>query len=145
MKSIPNFVKSIDDLEEISSKDVLEKPEFTNFKIRLFQVYISTQYDLHNFLQCIPIIERYLSISDTTRKDLWAYKYMSNCYAFVETMLAKNKRSSPDTVMAYKQKKNKCLLQGAEIQYGVESVEYKHLHELVEKDEVKNERLNDFK
>jgi hypothetical protein len=145
MKSISSFVKAIDDLDQISSKDVNEKPELTNFKIRLFQVYVSTQYDLHNFLQCLPILERYIAINDTTRKDLWAYKYMSNCYAFVETMLSKNKRSNPDTVLAYKQKKNKSLLQAAEIQFGIESVEYKHLHEIVEKDEIKNERLNDFR
>ncbi len=145
MKSITNFVKSINSMDEVSSKDVLEKPEFTNFKIRLFQVYVSTQYDLRNFLQCIPILERYMSINDTTRKDLWAYKYLSNCYAFVESMLAKSRRSSADQIMASKQKKNKCLLQAAEIQYGVDSVEYKHLHEIVEKDEMKNERLNDFR
>lgn len=144
MKSITNFVKAINHIDQVSSKDVIEKPEFINFKIRLFQVYVSTQYDLHNYLQCIPILERYLTINEETRKDVWAYKYLANCYAFVEAMLVKNRHSSSDVIMSYKQKKNKCLLQAAEIQYGVDSVEYKHLNEVVGKDEIKSERLNDF-
>ncbi len=145
MKSITFFVKSINHLDEVSSKDIIEKPEFLNFKIRLFQVYVSTQYDLQNFLPCIPILERYITINDKTRKDVWAYKYLANCYVFMETTLQKSKHPSLEKIIAYKQKKNKCMLQGAELQYGIDSVEYKHLHEIVEADEIRNERLNDFR
>ncbi len=145
MKSITHFVKSIKNIDNVSSKDINEKPEFINFKKRIYQVYVSTQYDLHNFLQCIPILERYVTINESSRKDAWAYKYLSNCYAFMEAVLIKNKHATPDKIMAYKQKKNKALLQAAEIQYGIDSVEYKHLNEIVQKDEIRNERLNSFR
>ncbi len=145
MKSITHFVKSIQNIDDVSSKDINERAEFINFKIRLYQIYVSTQYDLQNFLQCIPILERYITITDETRKDPWAYKYLSNCYAFMEAVLVKYKHATPDKIMAYKQKKNKCLLKAAEIQFGVDSVEYKHLNEIVQKDEIRSERLNNYR
>ncbi len=145
MKSITYFVKSINHLDEVSSKDVVERKEFMSFKARLFQVYVSTQYDLQNYLPCIPILERYITLTDKTRKDVWAYKYLSNCYAFMESVLTKYKHASEEKIIAFKQKKNKTLLQAAELQYGIDSVEYKHLNEVVGKDEIKNERLNDFR
>ena len=37
------------------------------------------------------------------------------------------------------------MLQAVELKYGVDSPHYKHLQEIVEKDEKKSERLNEFK
>ena len=52
---------------------------------------------------------------------------------------------SEEKIMQYRQLKNKYLLVAGEIQYGVESVEYKHLQEIVSRNEKKSERLNDFR
>lgn len=145
MKAVTSFVMAINHLDEVHSRSVIEKREFLNFKKRLFQVFVSTQYDLQNFLPCIPILERYILIDDTTRNDIWAYKYLTNCYAFMESVLKKYKHASEETIMHYRQKKNRTLLVASELQYGVDSVEYKHLQELVEGDEKRTERLNDFK
>ena len=145
MKAVTFFVKSINHLDDLKSRAVKERPEFINFKTRLFQVYISCQYDLHNLQPCIPILERYITINNETRKDVWAYKYLSNCYAYMEASLNKYRNATEEMIMNYKQKKNRSLLQAAEIQYGVESVEYKHLQELISKDEKKSDRLNDFR
>lgn len=145
MKSIMYFVMAINHLDEVQSKSVLEKPELLNFKKKLFQIFVSTQYDLQNFLPCIPILERYILIDDSTRNDIWAYKYLTNCYAFMENTLKKYKHASEETIMHYRQKKNRTLLVASELQYGVDSVEYKHLQGIVEMDEKKTERLNDFK
>ncbi len=145
MKAVTYFVMAINHLDDIQSTPVLESPEFANFKMRLYQVFVSTQYDLHNFLSCIPILERYILLNNETRKDVWAYKYLTNCYAFMEAVVEKSKHVSEEKIMHYRQLKNKYLLQAGEIQYGVDSVEYKHLQEIVGKDEKKTERLNDFK
>lgn len=145
MKAITYFVLAINHLDDVQSRPVLESPEFSNFRKRLFQVFVSTQYDLHNFLSCIPILERYILLDNDTRKDIWAYKYLTNCYAFMETLLQKSKNASQEKIIQYRQAKNKYLLQSAEIQYGVDSVEYKHMQEIVSRDEKKSERLNDFR
>ena len=145
MKAITYFVLAINHLDDVQSRPVIESPEFSNFKKRLYQVFVSTQYDLHNFLSCIPILERYILIDNETRKDIWAYKYLTNCYAFMEALLQKSKNISQEKIIYYRQQKNKYLLQAAEIQYGIDSVEYKHMQELVSRDEKKTERLNDFR
>lgn len=145
MKAITYFVMAINHLDDVQARAVLETPEFTNFKSRLYQVFVSTQYDLQNYLPCIPILERYILLNNETRKDVWAYKYLTNCYAFMENVLSKSRHTSEEKVMHYRQLKNKYLLQASEMQYGIESVEYKQIQEIVSRDEKKTERLNDFR
>jgi hypothetical protein len=145
MKSITYFTRSINHLDEVQFAEVRREPKFINFQIRLFQVYVSTQYDLNNFLPCIPILERYITINDATKKDIWAYRYLASCYAFMEATMGKYRSSSEERSLYYKQKKNQNLLVATEMKYGVDSPEYKSLQESVEMDEKKSERINDFK
>jgi hypothetical protein len=148
MKAVPLFVKSIRHLDEIEDNHkeyITQKPEFKTFKIKLYQVYISTQYDLHNFNQCIPLLERFIRIDDITKDDVWAYRYLSSCYAYKETVLTKYKMSNEDDKAFCKQKKNEYLLIAIKLKYGVKSPEYKNIKERIEKDEMKSEVLNEFK
>jgi len=41
-------------------------------------------------------------------------------------------------------KKNQSMLQAVELKYGIESPHYKHLQEIVEQDEKKSQRINDY-
>src|SRR4030042_3813054 len=116
-----------------------------NFQSRLFQVYVSTQYDLQNFKPCIPVLERYITLSEKNAKDIWAYKYMASCYGYMERVLAKYRHASEDEINLFKNKKNRGLLQAVELKYGLDSPHYKHMQEVVEQDEKKSERINDFK
>lgn len=148
MKAVTNFVKAIrllDDIENHNKKFITENKNYKIFKIKLYQVYVSTQYDLHNFLPCISILERYINISDETKNDIWAYSYLASCYGFMEAVLAKYKGATEDEILDYKQKKNRSLLKAAELKYNVDSPQYKHLKDLVERDEMKSEVLNDFR
>ncbi len=145
MKSVTYLTRSIDYLDQIQHQEVRQEPKFVNFMSRLFQVYVSTQYDLQNFKPCIAILERYLSISEENSKDIWAYKYMASCYGYMEKVLAKYKHASEDEINIYKNKKNRCMLQAVELKYGIESPHYKQMQEVVEQDEKKAERINDFK
>lgn len=144
-RSITYFVLAINHLDEIQSKPVLESRELANFKVRLYQVYVSTQYDLQNYFSCIPILERYILLNNETQKDLWAYKYLTNCYAFMEAVSKKSRSISEEKVIYYKQLKNKYLLMAAEVQYGIESPEYRHMQDIVGRDERRTERLNNFR
>jgi len=144
-KSVTYFTRAINHMDEIQSPEVRNDQKFSNFKKRLYQVYVSTQYDLHNLKPCIPILERYIAINEDTKNDVWAYKYLSSCYGYMEKVLTKYDQASEQVVLKNKQLKNRYLLKAAELQYGVESPQYKHLREIVQQDEKKSERMNDFK
>ncbi|MEJ5362955.1 MAG: hypothetical protein WHV26_12920, partial [Spirochaetota bacterium] len=126
-------------------EEVRKDPKFVNFQIRLYQAYVSTQYDLYNLKPCIPILERYIEINDQTKNDVWAYKYLSSCYGYMEGVLLKYKQGTEQEQLQYKQKKNMYMLRAAELQYGIDSPQYKHLREIVSKDEKKSEKINEFK
>jgi hypothetical protein len=144
MKSTTYFHKAINYLDGVSNIEVKKHPKFINFQSRLYQVYVSTEYDLQNFKPCIPILERYLTLSEKNTKDVWAYIYMSSCYGYMEKVLMKYKHSNEDEIMQLRNKKNKSMLQAVEIMYGMESPHYKHMQETVQRDEKKSERINDF-
>jgi hypothetical protein len=145
MKSITHFTRAINYLDNVQALEVRKDQRFINFQIRLFQAYISTQYDLHNLKPCIPILERYVAINDKTKNDVWAYKYMASCYGFMETMLVKYGQSSDDVIQEFKSKKNTSLLKAIELQYGIESPQYQQLKDVVELDQKKTEKISDFK
>jgi len=145
VKSITYFTRAINHIDNIQSVEVRSDKEFINFQIRLYQAYVSTQYDIHNLKPCIPILEKYITINEKTKNDVWAYKYMASCYGFMETMLTKTAQSSDDVIQDFKSKKNRSLLMSAELAYGVESPQYKQLKEVVELDEKKTEKISDFK
>jgi hypothetical protein len=144
IKSVTYFTRSINYLDEIQNVDVRQDPRYINFQSRLYQVYVSTQYDLHNFKPCIPILERFITLTEENKKDVWAYKYLASCYGYLEMVLAKNK-GTEDEIVKYRSKKNRNLLQSVELQYGVESPHFKQIQDLVERDEKKSERINDYK
>ncbi len=145
MKSVTYLTKSIKFLDSIENVEVIKDPKFINFQSRLFQVYVSTQYDLMNFKPCIPILERYVTLSENNKKDVWAYKYMASCYGYMEKILQKYRHSTEDEIMQFRNKKNSSILQAVELKYGIESPHYKHIQETVQQDEKKSERINDFR
>lgn len=145
MKAITYFIRSIKTLDNILNKEVRQDPRFLKFQTRLYQAYVSTQYDLHNFRACIPILERYVNLTEESKKDVWAYKYMASCYGYVEKTLMKARNISDSEVMKYRSLKNRSMLQAVELTYGTDSPHYKTLQEIVELDEKKSERINDFK
>jgi hypothetical protein len=144
-KAVTYFTRAINHMDEITFEEVRKDPKFVNFQIRLYQAYVSTQYDLYNLKPCIPILERYIEINDQTKNDVWAYKYLSSCYGYMEGVLLKYKQGTEQEQLQYKQKKNMYMLRAAELQYGIDSPQYKHLREIVSKDEKKSEKINEFK
>ncbi len=145
MKAVTYFHKSIVNLDKVQNPNVRQEPIYINFQSRLFQVYVSTQYDLKNFKPCIPILERYIKLREKNAKDIWAYKYMASCYGYMEKILKKYKHATEDQILKYKNKKNESMLMAVELKYGRTSPHYKHLQEVVENDEKKSIRINNFK
>ncbi len=146
LRAITYFTRSINHLDSIESEDVRQDEKFINFQKRLFKAYISTQYDVHNLKPCIPILERYIAIDNETKEDVQAYKYLASCYAYMETSLEKyDSAVSEELLVRYKQRKNQALLTATELQYGIDSVQYRRLKDIVEIDETKSEKINDYR
>ena len=121
MKSVTYLTKAINYMDQIQHLEIRQEPRFLNFQTRLFQVYVSTQYDLQNFKPCIPILERYITLSDKNAKDIWAYKYMSSCYGYMEKVLAKYRHATEDEInnLQEQEKQEHAAGCGAEIRHRV--------------------------
>ena len=144
-KSVTYFTRAINHMDDIQSVKVKADPAFINAKIRLYQAYISTQYDIQSLLPCIKVLEHYIQINEKTKNDQWAYNYLASCYGYMEAQTAKSRIIGEDEKLLWKQKKNRALLTAAELKYSVDSPQYKHLKEVVELDEKKSASINDFR
>jgi len=141
-KSVTHLTRSINLMDQIKSHDLKSNADFIEFKSKVFRTYVSTQYDLGNMKPCLPILERYITLNDENRKDIWAHKYLASCYAFMEKVLTKYSKSSEDEIYSYRNKKNTSMLTAIELKYGAESAEYKELQRIVQLDEKKSEVIN---
>jgi len=142
IKSVTYFTRAINTLDEVKSNELKNNETFIDYKSKLFRIYVSIQYDLGNMKPCIPILERYITMRDENRKDIWAYKYLSSCYAVMEAMLDKSSKTNEENIIYYKNKKNQSTLMAVELQYGIESPEFKEVQKIVQQDERKSQVIN---
>ena len=141
-KSVTYFTRAINTLDEIGSNELKANPTFIDYKAKLFRMYVSVQYDIGNIKPCIPILERYILLNEENRKDIWAYKYLSSCYAVMEAQLDRSHKTNEEDVIYYKNKKNQSILIAVELQYGLDSAEYKDIQKTIQRDESKRELIN---
>jgi len=146
LKAVTYLTKAINDSDEVKNVELRNEPKFLNFMSKMYQVYVATQYDIQNFRPCIPILERYINLSSDNRKDVWAYRYLASCYGFIEKEMERYKNyATEDELMKYRNKKNRSMLTATELTYGADSPHYKKMQEIIQRDERRSERLNDFK
>ena len=129
------FTKAINYLDEIKNPELREKPAFKQLLSDVYRSWIMAQYDLQNLPQCIPILELYLEVGEN-EKEYPAHKYLSSCYSFQENIIKKYGGGSEDQMLKYRYKKNVHLLRSTELKYGKDSPEYKHIVNVINKDEV---------
>ncbi len=135
LESVTYFTRAINHMDEIKNPDLREKPAFKRLLSAVFRNWVMYQFDLGNLPQCIPILELYIEI-DTNEKEYPAHKYLAQCYAFQEQMIKKYNVGTEDQMFRFRYKKNVHLLRAAELKYGKESAEYKHVVNLVNRDEI---------
>lgn len=135
LAAVTYFTKAINHLDEISNPDLREEKAYKSLVSATYRAWIMAEYDTQNYPQCIPILELYLEI-DNNEKEYPAHKYLASCYSFEENTLKKYKAGSDDQIQKLKNKKNVHLLRATELKYGKGSVEYKHIVDLVNRDEV---------
>lgn len=129
------FTRSINHMDEIRNPDLRERPEFKRLLSDVYRNWIMVEYDLQNLPQTIPILELYIEIDDN-EKEYPAHKYLASAYAFEENMIKKYGGGSEDQMLKFRYKKNVHLLRATELKYGKDSPEYKHIVNLVNRDEV---------
>lgn len=134
LKAVSYFTKAINYLDEIKNPDLRERPEYKTLLSFVFRSWIMAEYDTQNFPQCIPILELYLEI-DKNEEEYPAHKYLANCYAFEENTL-KKVGGPEDQINRFKNKKNTHLLRATELKYKKDSVEYREMVKMVNRDEV---------
>lgn len=135
LEAVTYFTRAINHLDEIRNPDLREKPAFKRLLSAVYRNWVMYQFDLKNLPQAIPILELYLEI-DENEKEYPAHKYLAQCYAFQEAMIKKYKVGTEDQMFRFRYKKNVHLLRAAELKYGKESAEYKHVVNLVNRDEI---------
>jgi hypothetical protein len=141
-KAVTYFTRAINTMDEIGSNEVKNNETFIDYKSKLYRIYVSTQYDIGNVKPCIPILERYILLKEENRKDVWAYRYLSSCYAVMEAMLDRSTKVNEDDMLYYRNKKNQSILIAVELQYGLDSAEYKDIQKTIQRDESKREVIN---
>lgn len=135
LEAVTYFTRAINHLDEIQNPDLREKPAFKRLLSAVYRNWVMYQFDLGNLPQCIPILELYIEI-DENEKQYPAHKYLAQCYAFQEMMIKKYGVGTEDQMFRFRYKKNVHLLRAAELKYGKESAEYKHVVNLVNRDEI---------
>ncbi len=135
LAAVTYFTKAINHLDDIVNPDLKETEAYKTLLSSVYRSWIMAEYDTQNFPQCIPILELYLEIKEN-EKEYPAHKYLASCYSFEENTLKKYKAGSDDQIQKLKYKKNVHLLRATELKYGKGTVEYKHIVDLVNKDEV---------
>lgn len=135
IEAVTYFTRAINHLDEIKNPDLREKPAFKRLLSAVYRNWVMYQFDLGNLPQCIPILELYIEI-DENEKEYPAHKYLAQCYAFQERMIDKYGVGTEDQMFRFRYKKNVHLLRAAELKYGKESAEYKHVVNLVNRDEI---------
>lgn len=129
------FTRAINHMDEIRNPDLRERPEFKRLLSDVYRNWIMVEYDLQNLPQTIPILELYIEIDDN-EKEYPAHKYLASAYAFEENMIKKYGGGSEDQMLKFRYKKNVHLLRATELKYGKDSPEYKHIVNIVNRDEV---------
>ena len=135
LESVTYFTRAINHMDDITNPDLREKPAFKTLLSAIYRNWIMYQYDLSNLPQTIPILELYIEIDDN-EKEYPAHKYLAQAYAFQENMIKKYKMGTEDQMLRFRYKKNVHLLRAAELKYSKDSPEYKHIVNLVNRDEI---------
>jgi hypothetical protein len=135
LAAVTYFTKAINHLDDIKNADLREEKAYKTLLSSVYRAWIIAEFDTQNYPQCIPILELYLEL-DANEKEYPAHKYLASCYSFEENTMKKYKGGSDDQIQKLKNKKNMHLLRATELKYGKGSIEYKHIVDLVNKDEV---------
>ncbi len=135
MEAVTYFTRAVNHMDDITNPDLRERQAFKLLLSAIYRNWIMYQYDLQNIPQTIPLLELYIEIDDN-EKEYPAHKYLAQAYSFQENIIKRYRQGTEDQMLRFRYKKNVHLLRAAELKYTKESPEYKHIVNLVNRDEI---------
>ena len=119
------LVKGMVTLDKIENPSAVTSQVYIDLKASIYREYIKHQLRMKNYNQAMDMIEQYISLGDTYKKESEPHKLLAVCYEFNERQASKYKKDS--IAKKFKRKKNQELLLYSELAYGKDSAQYKKI------------------
>jgi len=127
--SVMELVKGMTALDKIENPEAVTSQVYIDIKASIYREYIKHQLRMKNYNQAMDMIEQYISLGDSYKKESEPHKLLAVCYEFNERQAAKYKKES--IARKFKRKKNQELLLYSEIAYGKDSAQYKKIQKRI--------------
>ncbi len=127
--SVMELVKGMVALDKIENPSAVTSQVYVDLKASIYREYIKHQLRMKNYNQAMDMIEQYISLGDTYKKESEPHKLLAVCYEFNERQASKYKRDS--IAKKFKRKKNQELLLYSELAYGKDSAQYKKIQKRI--------------
>jgi len=123
------LVKGMAALDKIENPAAVTSQVYIDLKASIYREYIKHQLRMKNYNQAMDMIEQYVSLGDSYKKESEPHKLLAVCYEFNERQASKYKKES--IARKFKRKKNQELLLYSEIAYGKDSTQYKRIQKRI--------------
>lgn len=127
--SVMELVKGMTALDKIENPEAVTSQVYIDIKASIYREYIKHQLRMKNYNQAMDMIEQYISLGESYKKESEPHKLLAVCYEFNERQAAKYKKES--IARKFKRKKNQELLLYSEIAYGKDSAQYKKIQKRI--------------
>ena len=127
--SVMELVKGMVALDKIENPSAVTSQVYIDLKASIYREYIKHQLRMKNYNQAMDMIEQYISLGDSYKKESEPHKLLAVCYEFNERQASKYKKDS--IARKFKRKKNQELLLYSELAYGKDSAQYKKIQKRI--------------
>ena len=127
--SVMELVKGMVALDKIENPSAVTSQVYIDLKASIYREYTKHQLRMKNYNQAMDMIEQYISLGDTYKKESEPHKLLAVCYEFNERQASKYKKDS--IARKFKRKKNQELLLYSELAYGKDSAQYKKIQKRI--------------
>lgn len=127
--AVMELVKGMAALDKIENPAAVTSQVYIDLKASIYREYIKHQLRMKNYNQAMDMIEQYVSLGESYKKESEPHKLLAVCYEFNERQASKYKKES--IARKFKRKKNQELLLYSEIAYGKDSTQYKRIQKRI--------------
>jgi hypothetical protein len=127
--AVMELVKGMVALDKIENPSAVTSQVYIDLKASIYREYTKHQLRMKNYNQAMDMIEQYISLGDTYKKESEPHKLLAVCYEFNERQASKYKKDS--IAKKFKRKKNQELLLYSELAYGKDSAQYKKIQKRI--------------
>ncbi|MCB1142897.1 MAG: hypothetical protein H7A24_15340 [Leptospiraceae bacterium] len=123
--SVMELVKGMTAMDKIENPNAVTSQVYIDLKASIYREYIKHQLRMKNYNQAMDMIEQYLNLGDSFKRESEPHKLLAICYEFNERQASKYKKEY--IARKFRRKKNQELLLYSELAYGKDSNQYKRI------------------